>query len=175
MNSTNNIENIIESLKNKFELIKTETPIKNQIAIEINKKDFQAVLSFIKNEGWRQMTLITCIDWIKENKYELAYTFMNWENAVTLIVRTKIDREEPKFETITHLYPGAKFYERDVHEFFGVKFEGNKVSEKPLFLELWDDMPPMKKDFDPLEYSKRKYPDREYKVDFKTGEGETNG
>jgi NADH-quinone oxidoreductase subunit C len=36
-------------------------------------------------------------------------------------------------------------------------------------------MPPMKKDFDPLEYSKRKYPDREYKVDFKTGEGETNG
>lgn len=36
---------------------------------------------------------------------------------------------------------------------------------KPLFLELWDDKPPLRKDFDPLEYSKRKFPGREYKKD----------
>jgi NADH-quinone oxidoreductase subunit C len=53
-----------------------------------------------------------------------------------------------------------------------VEFEGNEMSYKQLFLENWDDMPPLRKDFDSKAYSDRKYPVREYKKDFsKEGEG----
>ncbi len=171
----NSIEMIFDDLKKKFKLSHYVQPLKKQLAIDIDKNEFYNLLHYLKSEGWKQLTLITCIDWIDRNEFQLAYTFMNWDNGITLIVRTVIDRNKPKFKTITPIYPGAKYYERDVHEFFGVSFEGNPESEKPLFLEIWDDIPPMRKDFDPLEYSKRKYPDREYKVDFKTEAGDGNG
>ena len=175
MNSMNSINTIIDSLKDRFKISHHESLVKNQLAVDIDQDDFFNLLPYLKHEGWKQLTLITCIDWIDRNEFQLAYTFMNWENGITLIVRTLINREQPVFKTITSIYPGAQYYERDVHEFFGVSFEGNPESEKPLFLEIWDDMPPMKKDFDPLAYSQRKYPDREYKIDFKTEAGDNNG
>ncbi len=175
MNSMNKTETIITSLKERFKINNTEEPVRNQLAVDVDEKAFYPLLSYIKGAGWGQLTLITCIDWINVNKFQLAYTFMNWDNGVTLIVRTYLDRETPHFRTITDIYPGAAYYERDVHEFFGVTFEGNPASEKPLFLELWDDIPPMRKDFDPMAYSRRKYPDREYKIDLGEKAGETDG
>ena len=50
---------------------------------------------------------------------------------------------------------------------------------RPLFLENWDSLPPLRKDFDPLEYSKEKFPDREYIKDViyeaKVIRGDLNG
>ena len=86
---------------------------------------------------------------------------------------TNVDRDKPVFTTITNIYPGAQYYERDVHEFFGVEFEGNPDSYKQLFLENWDDIPPLRKDFDAVAYSDRKYPARKYKANFSTEAGES--
>ncbi|NUU98730.1 NADH dehydrogenase [Marinitoga sp. 1154] len=168
----NSMNNIIENIKSKFNPENVEIIKKNQIAIDLKNEELHSVLAYLKSLGWKQLTLLTCIDWIKESKFQLVYILMNWENSITLQVRTKIDRNNPKFRTIVNIYPGAEFYERDVHEFFGVEFEGNKNADKPLFLELWDDIPPLRKDFDPLAYSKRKFDVREYKVDFIPKEGE---
>ncbi|KLO24995.1 NADH-quinone oxidoreductase subunit C [Marinitoga sp. 1155] len=168
----NSMNNIIENIKSKFNPENVEIIKKNQIVIDLKNEELHSVLAYLKSLGWKQLTLLTCIDWIKESKFQLVYILMNWENSITLQVRTKIDRNNPKFRTIVNIYPGAEFYERDVHEFFGVEFEGNKNADKPLFLELWDDIPPLRKDFDPLAYSKRKFDVREYKVDFIPKEGE---
>ena len=59
-----------------------------------------------------------------------------------------------------------------MHEFFGVEFEGNPDSNKQLFLENWDDMPPLRKDFDSIKYSDSKYKMREYKTDFSKKAGD---
>lgn len=81
------------------------------------------------------------------------------------MVSTRINRENPAAPTVMELWPTARSYERDIHEFFGVKFEGNN-DQKPLILENWQDIPPMRKDFDPQKFSKEHFPDRTYDVDF---------
>jgi NADH-quinone oxidoreductase subunit C len=60
------------------------------------------------------------------------------------------------------IFPGCKYYEREVHEFFGIKFPGNPDYHKQLILEAWDDMPPLLKDFDPRAYSDKKFAKRVY-------------
>jgi NADH-quinone oxidoreductase subunit C len=168
----NSMNDIINDLKNKFNPINVDVVNERQFAIDVENEELHTILAYLKAQGWRQLTLLTCIDWIKENKFQLVYIIYNWENPITINVRTKIERDNPKFRTIVPIYPGAEFYERDVHEFFGVEFEGNERSTKPLFLELWDDIPPLRKDFDPLAYSKKKFDVRDYKVDFIPKEGE---
>lgn len=111
------------------------------------------------------MSLITCIDWIAEKEFEIVYTLFNWETGTTLMVKTRVDRDNPILPTVMEIWPTAKYYERDIHEFFGVKFEGNP-DLRPLILEKWEEIPPMRKDFDSLKYSKEHFPERAYNVDF---------
>jgi len=165
MNSTNDTKELISILEQSFDIKDFTTPKKNEISIVVDQNNVPTILTYLKDKGWRQLSLVTCIDWIEENKFELAYVLFNWTNGITFLVKTKIDRKNPEYISIIDIFPGARYYERDIHEFFGVKFEGNSDFEKPLFLELWDDKPPMRKDFDPLEYSKRKFPDRKYDVE----------
>lgn len=164
MNSMNNVE---QSLRDKFEILNVEYPDKLQLSVDMNKENIHSALAYLKSVGFTQLSLLTCIDWIEENTFELVYILMNWDTGVHIQVRTKLDRDNPKFYTITKVFPGAQYYERDVHEFFGVEFEGNDMSFKHLFLEMWDDMPPMRKDFDPRAYKSRKSPEREYEMKFK--------
>jgi NADH-quinone oxidoreductase subunit C len=45
----------------------------------------------------------------------------------------------------------AQTYEREIHEMYGVFFEGN-ARLTPLFLEHWRGPPPMRRDFDTRKY-----------------------
>ncbi len=145
----------------------------NPFVEEIDEREVKVTLSgdrvitaleILKSKGFSHLSLMTCVDWIEDNQFELVYILFNWNDGGKIIVSTRIDRSNPKFLTVKELWPVARFYEREIHEFFGVEFEGND-DMRPLFLELWDDIPPLRKDFDPREYSRRKFPDRKYEKD----------
>ena len=168
----NSMNNLIDDIKSRFTTHGIETPKDNQVSFDFEMRDIHSALSYLKNAGFRQLSIISCIDWIEEGKFQLVFMLFNWEEGIRVQARCKIGREKPVFKTITSIYPGAQYYERDVHEFFGVEFEGNPNSYKQLFLENWDDMPPLRKDFDPQKYSDKKYPERKYKKDFSNKEAE---
>lgn len=157
----NSMNNILDSLKQRFTIQNVEYPMADQTAIDIETADLHQVLSYLKTAGFRQLSLLTCVDRIKENKFQLVFILFDWDAGQRVLVRCLLDRDNPTVTTITTIYPGAEYYERDVHEFFGVAFQGNDMAGKPLFLEKWDDIPPMRKDFNPLEYSKHRFPERE--------------
>lgn len=165
-NSMSNIEYLQNLVKKNFTVIKQEVVSPYQISFVVEKNDVHLLLTSLKNAGWIQMSYLSAIDWIEENKFELVYILMNWDKAVHVQIRTMIDRDEPSMDSIIPIFPGAKYYERECHEFFGIKFPGNPDYHKQLILEMWDDIPPLRKDFDPKAYSDRKFPKREYTENF---------
>ena len=162
MNSMNNIETVISLVEGSFNVNKTEVVDQYQVSFEVNKNDVHRLLSTLKSEGWIQLSYLSAIDWIDENEFEIVYIVFNWEKPVYIQVRTRVDRDNPVMESILPIYPGVKYYEREACEFFGIQFPGNPDYDKQLVLEEWDDMPPLRKDFDPQEYSDRKFPVRHY-------------
>lgn len=166
------IESITQAVKAKFTDV-TVTPVReDQAAVDVIPGELHAALAYLKAEGFKQLSMLSCVDWIEDGQFQLVYLLFDWDQGVRLQLRTRIDRKNPTFTTATNIYPGAQYYERDVHEFFGVEFEGNAMSYKPLFMENWDDIPPLRKDFDSKAYSDKKFPVREYNKDFsKEGNG----
>jgi len=162
------MNNLKDLLGKQYGIEKFEEPIALQLAFDIQKESVLDVLAYLKSQGFGQLSILTCIDWIEDNKFQLVYILMNWKTGVHIQVRTFLDRDNPIFRTIEHIYPGVKYYERDVHEFFGVEFEGNEDSYKHLFLEMWTAEPPLKKDFDPAKFSDARFNMREYDVKFPT-------
>jgi len=158
----NNVNDVISLVEGKFNVNKTEVVDRYQVSFEVDKGDVHHLLTVLKSEGWIQLSYLSAIDWIAENEFELVYIVFNWEKPVHIQVRARIDRENPVMDTIMPIYPGCKYYEREACEFFGIKFPGNPDYDKQLILEYWDDIPPMRKDFDPQAYSDKKFPVRNY-------------
>ena len=165
-NSMNNVNYISELVENSYKIIRKEVVNKNQVSFIVENDMVHSLLTFLKTNGWIQLSYLSAIDWIDQNKLELVYIVFNWEKPVYIQVRTMLDRDNPSMASIMPIFPGCKYYEREAHEFFGIKFPGNPDHEKQLILEEWDDMPPLLKDFDPRAYSDKKFAKREYTEDF---------
>jgi len=162
----NNVDYVVNLVENSYKIIRKEVVNKNQVSFIVEKDTVHSLLTFLRTAGWIQLSYLSAIDWIKDNQLELLYIVFNWEKPVYIQVRTMLDRENPEMASVLPIYPGCKYYERETHEFFGIKFPGNPDHEKQLILEEWDDMPPLLKDFDPRAYSDRKFAKREYSQDF---------
>lgn len=165
---TNSTSNWIEALQKDLGVEVITSPMDRQYIIDVEIKGVHQSLTYLYHIGFTQLSLLTCIDWIEQEKFQLVFILMNWEKGVHIIVRSMLDRKQPEFHTITDIYPGALYYEREVYEFFGVHFKGNPTYQQPLFLERWDAIPPLRKDFDPQAYSDSKFPKREHPHVFKS-------
>jgi NADH-quinone oxidoreductase subunit C len=90
---------------------------------------------------------ITGVDWIKEGQFEVIYDFSRYDfDLCRVVIRTRVPRENPIVPTITGIYAGANWHERETHDFFGIKFEGHPHLI-PLLLPEDADFHPLRKDF----------------------------
>ena len=90
---------------------------------------------------------ITGVDWIKENELEVVYDFCRYDfDLCRVVVRIRIPRDNPKVPTITDIYTGANWHERETHDFFGIDFVGHPHLI-PLLLPEDADFHPLLKDF----------------------------
>jgi NADH-quinone oxidoreductase subunit C len=90
---------------------------------------------------------ITGVDWINENQMEVIYDFSRYDfDLCRVVVRTRVDRNNPIVPTISTIYPGANWHERETHDFFGIKFAGHPHLI-PLLLPEDADFHPLLKDF----------------------------
>ena len=155
-------ESIKEQLESTFKAVVVTIPESTQIVVSVKKDQVLAVLRFLKDRRFDHLALVSCVDWIEEKEFELVYILTHYtqggeertdQERLHLIVKTRISRQSPRLETVTGIFSNAEPYEREIHELYGVKFEGHKRLI-PLFLERDYEIPPFRKDFDTRKYVK---------------------
>ena len=152
------------SLKEKLESAFTETqvsmPEADRLIITAKKDAVLSILSFLKGSGYEHLSLISCVDWIEEKQFELVYILSGYlrekndyteQEKTNIILKTRISRESPAFLTVIPVFQNAEPYERELHELYGIHFEGHPRLT-PLLLERAYEIPPFRKDFDTRKY-----------------------
>lgn len=89
---------------------------------------------------------ITGLDWMAQNQMEVVYDFFHPAKPWRVAIRTRIPRENPELPTISKVFPGANWHERETHDFFGIRFLGHP-DLSPFLLPEDADYHPLKKDF----------------------------
>ena len=89
---------------------------------------------------------ITGVDWIDEQQLEAVYDFNHFDELCRVVIRARTDRNNPEIPTISQIYQGANWHERETHDFFGIKFTGHP-DLSPLLLPEDVDFHPLLKDF----------------------------
>jgi NADH-quinone oxidoreductase subunit C len=151
-----------EKLESTFSDIEVTTPEDDRMVITARKDAVLSILSVLKSEGYEHLGLVSCVDWIEEKEFELVYilsAYMQEDNKhsdkekINITLKTRISRETPQFITVIPIFVNAEPYERELHELFGINFEGHPRLT-PLLLEREYKIPPFRKDFDTREYVK---------------------
>jgi NADH-quinone oxidoreductase subunit C len=148
-----------QSLESTFDGLDVSTPVEDRMVIRAKRDAVLSVLSFLKHKGYDHLQLVSCVDWMEDGKLELVYVLSAYDDddgpedkrRANVILKTKIPRERAKMVTAISVFASAEPYEREVHELFGVVFEGHPRLT-PLFLDRDYETPPFRKDFDTRQY-----------------------
>jgi len=97
--------------------------------------------------GFLLNTCITAVDYYPgEPRFEMCWMFQSMEHSDRVRVHAKVMGKGPKVPTITHLWPGAAYCERECFDMFGIVFEGHEGLKRILMPEAYDHFP-LRKDF----------------------------
>jgi NADH-quinone oxidoreductase subunit C len=89
---------------------------------------------------------ITGVDWLAQNQMEVVYDYFHPARSLRVVVRTRIPRDNPELPTISKVFPGANWHERETHDFFGIRFLGHP-NLTPFLLPEDATYHPLRKDF----------------------------
>jgi len=91
---------------------------------------------------------ITGLDWLADGQLEVVYDYNHFHTPCRIAVRARTGRDNPAVPTISAIYPGALWHERETHDFFGIVFTGHP-DLSPLLLPEDADFHPLLKDYTP--------------------------
>ena len=79
----------------------------------------------------------------------VVYHLESTENGQRMVVKTStLDREQPELPSVTDIWRGAEFPEREVYDFFGIRFVGHPDMRRLFLRNDWVGYP-LRKDNDP--------------------------
>jgi len=99
----------------------------------------------LDREGFALDT-ITGVDWLAEGQMEIVYDYFHPAKPLRVVVRTRVTRDNPELPTISNVFPGANWHERETHDFFGIRFLGHP-DLTPFLLPEDATYHPLRKDF----------------------------
>jgi len=99
----------------------------------------------LDREGFALDT-ITGVDWLAENQMEVVYDYFHITKPLRTVVRTRVPRDNPELATISNVFAGANWHEREAHDFFGIRFTGHP-NLTPFLLPEDATYHPLRKDF----------------------------
>ena len=73
--------------------------------------------------------------------YTLVYHLLSFEPPTRLRLKVGLTGKDPVTHTITDLWPSANWYEREVYDMFGIRFEGHPNLRRILLPHDWDGHP----------------------------------
>jgi len=126
-------------------------------------KDYAEILirHLRDHEGFSHLVFFTAVDYIEDGIFRLIYMLHNYETRDTLGVHVDLSREKPVMTSIHPLWEQAALYQRELKEMFGIDFPGSPGVDEDFLLEGWDEIPPMRREFDTRAYAEKTFFPRE--------------
>jgi len=127
-----------------------------RLVVTVPKAGAVAALILLKARGFEHLAAICCTDWLEDGQLELVYHLWSYTDRIHVMLSTRLPRTDPQTVTAMPVFQHAQTYEREIHEMYGVHFQGNPRLT-PFLLDHWQGPPPMRRDFDTRNYVKESF------------------
>lgn len=138
--------NVIEELKKAlpFAVAGTGTQLDKPLAV-IKKEEFLNAAEKVKEMGFDHLSVITGVDY--KDRFEVVYNFFSYKKKENLVLKVILEHEKPEIDSLTPLWKGADWLERETYDLVGIKFIGHPNLRRILLPEGWLGHP-LRRDYD---------------------------
>jgi NADH-quinone oxidoreductase subunit C len=123
---------------------------RDEMTIVIDRGALREACSLLKNDPacpFNFLSDITCVDWYPaEPRFEVIYHLLSIPRKERVRLKVPLDASSPVLDSLTPLWPGADYFEREVFDLFGVRFAGHPNLRRILMPEDWEGHP-LRKDY----------------------------
>ena len=116
------------------------------VTVAVSPDAWPALGGFAKEAlGCLYFNWLSAVDW-KQDGLEVICRVENLDTGLALMLRTRLGAGQTRCPTLTGLWRGADWMERECFDMFGITFEGHPDLRRILLAEDWEGHP-LRKDY----------------------------
>jgi len=120
---------------------------RGELTLTITAEEIRSAAATVRAAGYNFFEDVTAVDWFPSSpRFQLSYQILSHSYKEYIRLCVLLDGESPAVDSITPVWPGANFYEREVFDLFGVRFEGHPNLRRIMMPDDWQGYP-MRKDY----------------------------
>lgn len=117
--------------------------------VVVDRARIVEVLQFLRDDGelrYNFLSDLTAVDFLgRVPRFEIVYHLLSIPNKRRVRLKVLVEDGVPAL-SVTRVYPGANFHEREVYDMFGIEFEGHPDLRRILMPNDWEGHP-LRKDY----------------------------
>ena len=130
---------------------------RGEVTLYIAPEQIVNVCRVLKDElSFVRLSSVTGVDWWPaEPRFEVAYHLHSLDRNERLRLKCRLPGDDPEIESVTGVWRGANWYERETFDMFGIRFRNHPDLHRILMPEDWEGFP-LRKDY-PIHGKKYSY------------------
>lgn len=149
-------------LEEALSLLKKEFPqeildikeYRRETTVLVNSDKIATICDYLKNSlAFTFLADLTAVDYleVKSPRYEVVYHVHRFgpdcEENIRIRLKAEVTQQESRIDSVTPVWSGADWLEREVYDMFGIEFSGHPDLRRILMPEDYGPFP-LRKDFD---------------------------
>ncbi len=143
---------IAEKLSQRFpDAVLATSEYRGQVSVVLRKESIVEAARWLHDEPEFSMDHLKdlCgVDYMgkRETRFEVVYHLYSIEHRHMLRLKAPVPEDDPKIPSVTPIWRGADWHERECYDMFGIVFEGHPDLRRVLLPEDWEGHP-LRKDY----------------------------
>jgi NADH-quinone oxidoreductase subunit C len=120
---------------------------RDELTLTIPREEIVGAGLAVQGAGYNFLEDVTAVDWLPASpRFQISYHIVSHSLKERIRLRVMLDEGSPAVETITSVWPSANYYEREVFDLFGVRFDEHPNLRRIMMPEEWSGHP-LRKDY----------------------------
>ncbi len=143
---------IAEKIRESFpEEVLDVREFRGQVSVTVRKNRIVDICGYLREERdlkFDYLTDLCGMDYLgkKEKRFEVVYHLYSISQRHRIRLKAEVAEDDPKIDSVTPLWVGANWHEREAFDMYGIVFSGHPDLRRILLPEDWEGHP-LRKDY----------------------------
>ena len=141
-------DQVFAPLADAFPEVEFETVLDSQQDVaHVPTDQYAGFVTAADDAGFDVFADLCGVDYLRRDpRFEVVVNILSHQHVRRLRIRVGVPAPNPVVPSITSVFPGANFYEREAYDLFGIAFAGHPDLTRILLPDDWEGHP-LRKDY----------------------------
>jgi len=118
---------------------------RDELTVWVDRSDIREACALLRDNSdcpFNFLSDVTSVDWYpSEPRFEVVYHLLSIPRKERVRLKVCLNSSSPTIDSITAVWPGANYFEREVFDLFGIRFAGHPYLRRIMMPEDWEGHP----------------------------------